>query len=84
MPASYRMYPVLNCISHLEQYVQSPKEFGKRPVKHLNQVDFTKIPEYEVETILRSRWHVAKNGRKIEELLTKFIGYDSSFNEWFS
>jgi len=28
MPASYGMHPVLN-ISHLEQYIQSPKEFGK-------------------------------------------------------
>jgi len=42
------------------------------------------IPEYEVETILRSRWHAAKNGRKIEELLTKFMGYDSGFNEWLT
>jgi len=83
MAASYGMHPVLN-ISHLEKYIHSPKEFGKQSVKHLNQVDFTKILEYEVETILSSRWCAARNGRKIEELLIKFVGYDSSFNEWLT
>ena len=42
------------------------------------------ILEYEVETILRSRWRVARNSRKFEELLTKFVGYDSNFNEWLT
>ena len=53
-------------------------------MKHLDRVDFTEVPEYEVETILRSRWHAAKNGQKIEELLTKFVGYDLNFNEWLT
>ena len=61
MPASYGMHPVLN-IFHLEKYIRSPEEFGERPVKHLDRVDFTEVPEYEVETILRSRWHAARNG----------------------
>ena len=77
------MHPVLY-IAHLEQDIQSPKEFGEHPVKHPDWADFTEIPEYEVETILRSRWHAAKHGRKIEELLTKFMGYDSSFNKWLT
>ena len=83
MPASYRMHPVLN-IAHLEQYIQCPKEFREWLVKHLDWADFTQILEYEVETILRSRWCVARNGRKTEELLTKFVGYDLSINEWLT
>ena len=53
-------------------------------MKHLDWADFMEVPEYEVETILRSRWHAAKNGQKIEELLTKFVGYDLNFNEWLT
>jgi hypothetical protein len=83
MPASYGIHPVLN-IAHLEKYNDSPIEFGDRPKKHLDRADFSEVPEYEVEKIIKSRWKAARNGRRTEELLTKFVGYGPQFNEWLT
>ena len=83
MPASYRIHPVLN-MAHLELYRSSDPDLGERPVKNLNRADFTEIPEYEVEKILKDRWRKARNGRRTQELLTRFVGYDSSYDEWLT
>ncbi|KIJ29698.1 hypothetical protein M422DRAFT_54048 [Sphaerobolus stellatus SS14] len=83
MPASYRIHPVLN-IAHLEPYEKSPQEFGERPVKELNRADFDQLQEWSVEKIIRSKCIKAANGRKVERFLTRFEGYDSSWDEWLS
>jgi hypothetical protein len=83
LPEAYRMHPVLN-IAHLERYVSSEAEFGERPIRHLNRLDFLEQPEFEVEAVLDSKWRRVRNGRRIELLLTKFVGYDHSFNEWLT
>jgi len=61
MPASYRIHPILN-MAHLELYRSSDPDLGERPVKNLNRADFTEIPEYEVEKILKDSWRKARNG----------------------
>ena len=55
MPTSYGLHPVLN-IAHLERYVSSDKDLGEQPTKHLYWADFTEMPEFEVEAILKSKW----------------------------
>ena len=76
MPASYGIHPILN-IAHLEKYMVSDPSFGSRPSKSLHRDDFVALPEYEVETIVNERWCKSKNGRRVQELLTRFIGYDA-------
>jgi hypothetical protein len=83
MPASYGIHPILN-IAHLERYASSDPEFGTRPTKLLNRDDFDTIPEFEVEAIVQDRWRKSRNGRKVQELLTRFTGYDASFDEWLT
>ena len=81
LPSSYGMHPVLN-VSHLEPYQRSNPKFGERPLKHLNRADFTEVPEFEVERIVVERWRRSRNGRRVQELLTRFTGYDSTYDEW--
>ena len=83
MPASYGLHPILN-IAHLESYSITDPAFGPRPTKSLSCADFKELPEYEVERILGERWHKARNGRRVQELLTRFAGYDTSYDEWLS
>jgi transposase InsO family protein len=84
LPASYGMHPVIN-IAHLEKYKNSPPELGKRPQKSLNRDDFDVLEEFEVEKVLKSKMVKAPGGRrKIEKLLTRFRGYDASYDEWLT
>ena len=83
MPASYGLHPVLN-IAHLKRYTSSDPIFGSRPVKNLRRADFTALPEYEVECVVKERWRKARNGRRVQQLLTRFVGYDASYDEWLS
>ena len=83
MPASYGVYPVLN-IAHLEPYQQSSPELGPRLNKRLGPFDFEALPEYEVERVLQERWRKAKNGRRVLEYLTRFVGYDATYDEWLT
>ena len=83
MPASYGIHPILN-IAHLEKYTTSDATFGSRPSKSLNRADFTSLPEYEVESIVSECWHKSKNGQRVQELLTRFTGYDTNFDEWLT
>ena len=52
LPTSYGIHPILN-VAHLKPYVSSDSRFGPRPSRHMNRTDFTEVPEYEVDTILR-------------------------------
>ena len=81
LPASYGIHPILN-VAHLEPYVSSDSQFGPWPSCHMNRTDFTEVPEYEVDTILRQRW--SRNRWKVQELLTRFTGYDASHDEWLT
>ena len=81
MPASYGLHPVLN-VAHLEKYTTSDSSFGSRPTQRLGHDGFSELPEFEVEAIVGEHWRKAKNGRRVQELLTKFMGYDSSYDEW--
>jgi hypothetical protein len=83
MPASYGLHPVLN-LAHLERYHVSEDNLGDRPKKHLNRLDFSEVPEYEVESITQERWRKSRKGRRTQELLVRFVGYDSSFDEWLT
>jgi hypothetical protein len=83
MPALHGIHPMLN-IAHLEKYNDSPIEFGDCPRKHLDRADFSEVPEYKVKKIIKFRWKAARNGRRTEELLTKFVGYGPQFNEWLT
>ena len=83
MPASYGIHPVLNS-SHLEPYHVSDPTLGERPIKNLSRADFEAVLEFEVETIIAERWKHVRNGRRVQELLTPFTGYDSSFDEWLT
>ena len=83
MPASYALHPVLNVV-HLESYTSSDPTFGSRPQKQLSRDNFEVLPEYKVESIVAERWRHARNGRRIQELLTRFIGYDSEYDEWLT
>jgi transposase InsO family protein len=83
LPASYPMHPVLN-IAHLEKYNPSDQTLGERPTRHLNRADFSEVPEFEVESIIKSKWKKSRNGRRVELLWTKFADYDHSFNEWLT
>ena len=80
LPSSYGMHPVLNA-SHLEAYHKSDLAFGECPHKHLNCVDFTEMPEFDVERIIVERWHKAHNRWRVQELLTCFEGYDATYDE---
>jgi hypothetical protein len=73
MPASYDTHPVLN-IAHLEAYALLDPQFGTRSTQQLNRDDFKTIPEYEVECVLQERWKKGRNGRHIQELLTRLVG----------
>jgi hypothetical protein len=55
------MHPVLN-IAHLEKYNTLDQTFGERPTQHLNQADFSEVPEFEVESIIKSKWKKSRNG----------------------
>jgi hypothetical protein len=77
LPASYGIHPVLN-IAHLEPYVSADLSLGPRPSKHIDRADFDNLPEFEVESILAERWRKARNQRRVQELLVRFVGYD----EW--
>lgn len=81
MPASYGIHPVLN-VAHLKIYHASDPALGNWPTKHLGRANFVDLPEYEVEYIVAEHWHKSKNGRHVQELLTHFTGYDSSYDEW--
>lgn len=81
MPASYGIHPVLNS-AHLELYHSSDPSLGLRPTKSLARADFVDLPEYEVEKIIAERWRKSRNHRRVQELLTRFSGYDSSYDEW--
>ena len=83
MPALYGIHPVLNT-AHLERYTPSDVSFGPRPSKSLHRTDFTSLPEYKVEGIVSERWRRSKNGRRVQELLTQFVGYDANFDEWLT
>ena len=83
LPASYGIHPVLNS-AHLEPYISSDPQFGPRPSRHLDRDDFSELPEFEVEKIVRQRWKRVRNGRKVQELLTRFSGYDASHDEWLT
>ena len=83
MPASYGLHPVLN-VTHLESYTTSDPAFGSRPSKRISRDDFETLPEYEVESIVAERWRRVRNGRRIQELLTHFVGYDSDYDEWLT
>ena len=81
MPSSYSLHPVVN-IAHLESYTPTNPSLGPRPSKNLTRVDFKELPEFEVERVVSECWHKARNGRRVQELLTKFMGYDSTYDEW--
>ena len=83
MPASYGIHPVLNS-SHLEPYHISDPSLGNCPIKNLSQADFEAIPEFEVESIVAERWKRVRNGRRVQQLLTRFVGYDSDYDEWLT
>jgi hypothetical protein len=83
MPASYDMHPMLN-IAHLEAYASSDPQFGVQSIRRLNWEDFKMIPEFEVEYILKERWKKGQNSKHIQELLTRFVGFDSSYDEWLT
>ena len=83
LPSSYGIHPILN-IAHLEKYQSSPAEFGERPSKSLNQEDFNKMPEYEVEQIITEWKKKGKNGTRIIQYLTWFKGYLANSDEWLS
>ena len=83
MPASYGIHPVLNS-AYLETYTPSDPSFRNRTIKTLSHQDFHALPEYEVDSIIAERWRRMRNGRRIQELLTHFTGYDSSFDEWLT
>jgi hypothetical protein len=55
MPASYGLHPILN-LAHLECYHVSEDGLGDQPKKPLNRLDFSEVPEYEVELITQERW----------------------------
>jgi transposase InsO family protein len=52
MPASYGIHPVLN-IAHLERYQASDADLGDRPQTGLSRLDFSEVPEYEVDSIIQ-------------------------------
>ena len=83
LPSSYGMHPVLN-VSHLESYQQSTPKYGKHSAKHMHRADFTEVPKYEVEHIVAERWRKARNGRHVQELLTRFTGFNATYNEWLA
>ena len=83
MPASYGIHPVLNLV-HLEPYTPSDPALGSRPFKETSREDFNALPEFEVDSIIVERWRRARNGRRIQELLTKFTSYDSTYDEWLT
>jgi hypothetical protein len=83
MPTSYDTHPVLN-IAHLEAYALLDPQFGARLTRQLNRDDFKTIPEYEVECVLQECWKKGWNGKHIQELLTRFVGFDSSYDEWLT
>jgi hypothetical protein len=83
MPASYGTHPVLN-IAHLEPYHQSPAEFGDRPRKALNRLDFEALPEYEVETIVDQKWSRSRNGKRNLLYRVRFKGYSPNYDEWLT
>ena len=82
MPASYGVYPVLNIV-HLEPYRRSSLELGPRLNKPLGRSGFEVLPEYEVEHVLQE-WRRKKNGRRVPEYLTRFVGYDATYDEWLT
>ena len=81
LPSSYGMHPILD-VSHLEPYQRSNPKSGEWPLKHLNCADFTKVPEFEVERIVAERWRRSFNGRRVQELLMHFMGYDLTYDKW--
>ncbi|TFY69430.1 hypothetical protein EVJ58_g442 [Rhodofomes roseus] len=80
LPESYGMHPVIN-IAHLEQYNASPAEFGNRPIKRLNRLDFNELPEYEVDCIVNERRRKV-NGRRRLEYRVRWVGYGPESDEW--
>lgn len=82
LPASYGIHPIIN-IAHLEQYQQSPQEFGDRPTRRLNRKDFEELPEVEVEAIIGERRRKVKS-RHITEYKVRFIGFGPEGDEWKS
>ena len=83
MPKSYGIHPILN-IAHLEKYQPSPAEFGNRPTKSLNQADFNKLLEYEVEKVIAKRQKKGRNSQHIIQYLTQFKGYTADSDEWLN
>jgi hypothetical protein len=77
------MHPVLN-IAHLEKYNTLDQTFGEWPTRHLNWADFSEVPEFEVESIIKSKWKKSCNGRPVKLLWMNFTDYDHSFNEWLT
>jgi hypothetical protein len=71
-------------IAHIEPYSVSPKQFGERPVKGFNRLDFEELPEYEVEKIIDSKWSKARNGRRLQLYKVRFTGYPPNYDEWLT
>ncbi len=83
LPESYGIHPVIN-IAHLEPYIRSPDKYGERVLRHINRLDFTAQPEYEVESIIQERTIKGRTGRRIKQYKTRFIGYSADFDEWLT
>ena len=83
MPESYGIHPILNIV-HLEKYQPAPSKFGNCPTKNLNQANFNKLPEYEIDKIIAEQHKKGRNGRHIIQYLTQLKGFSADYNEWLT
>ena len=79
IPHEYDIHPVLS-IAHLEKYISSPEEFGKRdklePLREKQKV----TEEYEIIEIVKER-RIKKNKKYYKEYLCNWKGYGIT-DEW--
>jgi len=79
IPHEYDIHPVLS-IAHLEKYVSSPEEFGKReqlePLREKQKV----TEEYKIIKIVKER-RIKKNKKYYKEYLCNWKGYGIT-DEW--